>query len=533
MQDIYKKIKSIFQMPFDPSDEKTNQVNIINALLNMGILIMVAYIILVFVIRGDFSSSIIIGMLMALFWVGLRVSVKRGHENTIAVVLHSLSWIVVVYIFAFYENGLRAPAYSAALALLIVNAGVLLGTRAALLTLGISLLASTLIAIGETQGYYLTTPKIPDVRWALLGQIIFFSALTFTIIKTVRNLSKSIVLYRNESEERKKAEEEIRNSEERLKILFESAPDAYYLMDIEGTFLDGNKKAEKLIGYKRKELIGNNFFKANLLSKKELPKATASLSQSIKGKPAGPEEYVLRRKNGRKIPVEISTFPVKIKNQAIILGIARDITERKKTEALLQRNFQQLRDNFIATVNTLASTIEMKDLYTADHQRRVTLLACAIAEELNLSEEQFDGLRMAGLIHDLGKINVPAEILSKTGPISDIERGMIQAHPQACHDLLKHIDLPWPVAQIVLQHHERMDGSGYPHGLKGDEIMLEARILAVADVVEAMASHRPYRPAHSIGSALEEILHNKNILYDPKVVDACLKLFYDKDFKFE
>jgi hypothetical protein len=407
MKDVYKKLKSIFEMPFDPSDEKTNQVNIINALLNIAILIVVAYIILVFVIRGEWSSPITIGIVMALSWVGFRFSIKQGYEKTVAVVLNGLSWFVVVYIFAFHENGLRAPAYSAALALLIVNAGVLLGARAALVTLGISLLVNTLIVIGETQGYYLTAPTIPDIRWALIGQMIFFSALVFTVNKTVGNLRKSIVLYRNESEERKKA------------------------------------------------------------------------------------------------------------------------------EALLQRNYQQLRDNFIATVNSLATTIEMKDLYTAGHQRRVTLLACAIAEELGLSEEQFDGLRMAGLIHDLGKINVPSEILCKPGQISEIETSMIRDHPKVCHDLLKHIDLPWPVAPIVLQHHERLDGSGYPQGLKGDEIMLEARILAVADVVEAMASHRPYRPAHSIGSALEEILHNKNTLYDPEVVDACLRLFYDKDFKFE
>ena len=407
MKNIYKKLTNIFEMPFDPHDEKTNQANIINALINMGILIMVVYIILGFVIRVDFSAVIIIGIVMLFGWVVLRFCVKRGYENTIAVILLSLWWLVGVYIFAFQENGLRAPAYTAVLAFLIVYAGVLLGTRVAVITLGISLLVNTLIAIGETQGYYLTTPKIPDIRWALIGQIIFFSALTFMLNKTLGSFRKSIVLYRNESEERRKAEAE------------------------------------------------------------------------------------------------------------------------------LQRHFQQLRENFIATVNTLASTIEMKDLYTAGHQRRVTRLACAIAEELNLSEEQCDGLRMAGLIHDLGKINVPAEILSKPGQISELEKRLIRDHPRNCHDLLKHIDFPWPVSQIVLQHHERLDGSGYPQGLKSDEIMLEARILAVADVVEAMASHRPYRPAHTIESALEEILQNKGTLYDPEVVDACLRLFHDKEFTFE
>jgi HD-GYP domain-containing protein (c-di-GMP phosphodiesterase class II) len=175
----------------------------------------------------------------------------------------------------------------------------------------------------------------------------------------------------------------------------------------------------------------------------------------------------------------------------------------------------------------------MRDPYTAGHQRRVTILACAIAEEMGLTDEQFDGLRMAGLIHDLGKINVPAEILSKPGHINDIEFSIIRYHPQICHDILKSIELPWPVAKIVLHHHERLDGSGYPQGLKDDEIILEAKILAVADVVEAMASHRPYRPALGIELALEEIKKNRGTLYDPIAVDACIKLFTKKKFRFD
>jgi len=152
---------------------------------------------------------------------------------------------------------------------------------------------------------------------------------------------------------------------------------------------------------------------------------------------------------------------------------------------------------------------------------------------MGLTEEQFDGLRMAGLIHDIGKINVPAEILNKSGRISDTEFNIIKIHPQAGYNLLREIEFPWPVAQIVLQHHERLDGSGYPQGLRGEEIMLEARILAVADVVEAMASHRPYRPAHSIAVALEKIAKNRGIIYDPEVVDTCARVFTEKGFTFE
>jgi putative nucleotidyltransferase with HDIG domain len=187
----------------------------------------------------------------------------------------------------------------------------------------------------------------------------------------------------------------------------------------------------------------------------------------------------------------------------------------------------------IATVNTLASTVEMRDPYTAGHQRRVTILACAMAEEMGLTEEQFDGLRMAGLVHDIGKFSVPVEILNKPGRISETEFSIIKHHSQAGYNILKEIEFPWPVAQIVLQHHERLNGSGYPQGLKNGGIMLEAKILAVADVVEAMASHRPYRPALGINAALEEITKNQGILYEPEIVDVCKRLFTEKGFAFE
>ena len=208
-------------------------------------------------------------------------------------------------------------------------------------------------------------------------------------------------------------------------------------------------------------------------------------------------------------------------------------TEHKRATKELQHSYDQLRDTFIATVNALASTVEMKDPYTAGHQRWVTRLACAIAKEMGLSEEKIEGIRMAGLIHDIGKLNIPAEILTKPGHLSEIQYNMIKIHPQVGCDILREIKFPWPVAQIVLQHHERMDGTGYPQGLSDEEIILEARILAVADTVEAMSSHRPYRVAHGIERALQEISRNRSTLYDPEVVDACLMLFTEKGFQFD
>ncbi len=178
-------------------------------------------------------------------------------------------------------------------------------------------------------------------------------------------------------------------------------------------------------------------------------------------------------------------------------------------------------------------TIEMRDPYTAGHQRRVSKLSCAIAQDMGLPQEQIEGIRMAGDIHDLGKIYVPAEILSKPGQLTDIEFSIIRTHSQVGYDILKSIEFPWPLAQIIYQHHERLDGSGYPNNLKNGEILLEARIISVADVAEAMSSHRPYRPSHGMEKALKEIAQHRGRLYDAAVVDCCLRLFREKGFSFD
>lgn len=210
-----------------------------------------------------------------------------------------------------------------------------------------------------------------------------------------------------------------------------------------------------------------------------------------------------------------------------------EINERKKAEEEIKESGRKLISAMGSIIESISATIEIRDPYTAGHQRRVADLAFAIAHELSLPEPAARGLRLACMVHDIGKMYVPAEILSKPGKLNEIEFSMIRVHAQAGYDILKHIDFPWPIAQIVLQHHERLDGSGYPQGLSGDKIIMEARILSVADVVEAMSSHRPYRPSKGIDMALEEISKNRGILYDAGVVDACARLFKDKGFKFE
>ncbi|OHD84383.1 HD domain-containing phosphohydrolase [Sulfuricurvum sp. RIFCSPLOWO2_12_FULL_43_24] len=205
---------------------------------------------------------------------------------------------------------------------------------------------------------------------------------------------------------------------------------------------------------------------------------------------------------------------------------------RVNAEETLLRNKQTIADLLIDTVAAIATTIEMRDPYTAGHQKRVASLACAIAQEMGMGHERIEGLRLAAQIHDVGKIQIPAEILSKPTKLSNIEFLMIKTHPETGYAILKGIEFPWPVATIIQQHHEKMDGSGYPFGLKGDNILLEARILTIADIVEAMASHRPYRPALGIDAALEAILKERGIRLDAEVVDVCISIFEEKRFYF-
>jgi HD-GYP domain-containing protein (c-di-GMP phosphodiesterase class II) len=222
------------------------------------------------------------------------------------------------------------------------------------------------------------------------------------------------------------------------------------------------------------------------------------------------------------------------------LVLAHDVTELNEAVASLSLANRQLRESAsklekstLGTIRVLAQTIDARDPYTAGHQRNVAQLSVAIAEELGLSEDETLGLKLAAEIHDLGKIAIPSEILSKPTRLNTAEYELIKMHSETGYDIIKNIAFPWPIAEAIYQHHERIDGSGYPRGLKGEEILLEARIISVADVVEAMTAHRPYRPALGIDKALTEIETNRGLLYDPSAVDACLRLFREKGFKIE
>ena len=249
---------------------------------------------------------------------------------------------------------------------------------------------------------------------------------------------------------------------------------------------------------------------------------------------AASRDMLLVTSSGEKLPISSSVAPI-ANEQGELLGavfVFRDIAEKKKAEESLRRSVAQLRQTLEETVSALAAMSEKRDLYTAGHQQRVAELASAMALEMGLAEDRVDGLRVAGKLHDIGKISVPAEILAKPARLTAIEMGIMRTHSEAGFEILKQVSFPWPVARMVLQHHERLDGTGYPDGLRGDEIMLEARILAVADVVEAMSSHRPYRAALGLERALEEISLGRGGLYDPEAAAACLRLFQHKNFAF-
>jgi len=332
--------------------------------------------------------------------------------------------------------------------------------------------------------------------------------------------------------EREQAEKALEESEKRYAALFESAVEGILVVDIETRNIKyANLSLSNMMGYEEQELKQMRF--DALIPKDSLEDLLSLFYVHVRGENIFSSEIPFLRKDGEKIYVDVKTLPVLQGKITNIIGLFTDVTQRKQMEEEQKRSAQKLLKAMESTIEAMSATVETSDPYTAGHQRRVTGLASAIAKEMGLSEEQVHGIGLAGIVHDIGKIYVPAEILSKPDRLSEIEFNLIKMHSQVGYDILKDIEFPWPIAQIVLQHHESMDGSGYPSGLSKEAILLEARIITVADVVEAMASHRPYRAAIGLDGALEEISRNSGILYDADVVDACIRLFREKGLKLE
>jgi PAS domain S-box-containing protein/putative nucleotidyltransferase with HDIG domain len=317
-----------------------------------------------------------------------------------------------------------------------------------------------------------------------------------------------------------------------FKDLVEEASIAISIDDEEGRFRYFNNQFAATFGYSPSEMQKQSLH--TLVHPDDVGTVLNYHRERISGRFA-PPQYEVRgiRKDGAVIYLEVAAAALKGNH-----GVAGtqaylcDISDHKQFENKLNTTLKALRKTTGTMVQVIERMLEIRDPYTVNHQQRVADLARAIAKELGFSTDRIDGLRLAALIHDIGKIAIPAEILSKPTRLSEVELQLVRTHPKIGYDLIKSIDLPWPVAMTVLQHHERLDGSGYPLGIAGNEILLEAKILGVADVIEAMSSHRPYRPALGMSRALDEISQNCGVLYDKNVVEACLKVLQQDGFGF-
>jgi PAS domain S-box-containing protein len=325
--------------------------------------------------------------------------------------------------------------------------------------------------------------------------------------------------------ERKTMERERLRYTERLEALLQNIPVMIAYPDEQGSYQWVNNAWETTYGWSMEEARKMNI-KEQIPDEAERRRVIDFIREDVNtGKW---QDFKNRRRDGKDIVTTWSNISL---SDGSMIGIGMDITDRKRMENELQSSLEKLRKAVMGIIGVTANVVEKRDPYTAGHERRVAEISRAIAREMNLPSDEIEGIYLAASIHDIGKIAIPAEILSKPGRLLEIEYMLIQTHAQAGYDILKDIDFPWSLADMVVQHHERYNGKGYPKGLKGDDIQLGARIMAVADVVESMANHRPYRPALGIDMAMEEIEKNRNIFYDGEVVDACLRLFKEQKFQ--
>jgi PAS domain S-box-containing protein/putative nucleotidyltransferase with HDIG domain len=318
-------------------------------------------------------------------------------------------------------------------------------------------------------------------------------------------------------------------SEERFRSLVEQSIAGAYITQ-NGRFVYVNPRLKSILGYGTDDdLLGSDAL--DVVAPKDRKRVGQLQKALIEGSlTTAHATFTVLRKDGSTTEVGVGASRATYLERPVTIAMVQDISDKQVAEDQIRRYAQQLEQVFMQTVALATSLSEMRDPYTSGHEKRVADIAVAIGAELGLDANRLEGLKVGGYLHDVGKTSIPAEILSKPGRLTDIEFNLIKGHAQASYDVLKDVQFPWPVAQIALQHHERIDGSGYPQGLKGDNILLEARIIAVADVVESMGSHRPYRPALGIDKALAEIERGRGTAFDPAVVDACLRLFHDKGF---
>jgi len=324
---------------------------------------------------------------------------------------------------------------------------------------------------------------------------------------------------------------DVKTQEEKFTVAFRSSPYAITLTrPSDGKIFEVNDGFADISGYKWEEVIGKSTIDLHLwVREQDRQDVVKELAQ---GRDIHGVEYQFRKKTGEELTGLFSANLVTIDNEKCILSSIGDITKRKRAEEALKVGDKKYRDALRSVIVAMSKFNESRDPYTTSHEHRVTELTCAIAAGMGFPQEQIEGIRLSSYIHDSGKLVVPLEILMYRGKLTEMQMSLVRAHPQNAYNILVDIEFPWPIALTVWQHHERLDGSGYPRGLSAGDIIPDAKILAVADVVEAMASARPYRPALGIDKALEEISCGRGKLYDPIVVDACLQLFQKEGFNF-
>ncbi len=362
------------------------------------------------------------------------------------------------------------------------------------------------------------------INWKNKDGKIFTGEARTSIIRKNKKFA-GILIIMTDITQRIKTEQELKESEEFNKSILENSPSPILVLNMDKSIKYVNPALKKITGFSSKESIGKKppypYWPKEMIDRIE-----KRLDYAMKKDILIPE-LQSTNKNGQEFWVELRTSRVKVNNKLKYLLVnLTNITERKKS-------FQELEKTLEDTINTLAFIVEARDPYTAGHQRRVAALAVKIAEKLKLDNQEIKTIKTAATVHDIGKINIPASILSKSGKLIEAEYNMIRIHPRTGSDIIHKIGFHYPISKIILQHHERENGSGYPEGLKGRDIIMGAKIIGVADVVEAMSSHRPYRPALGIEKAIEEIRKNKGTLYDPRVVEACIKIVTSKKFSFD
>lgn len=370
---------------------------------------------------------------------------------------------------------------------------------------------------------------------------LFWGSNSFRVVEDATGKSANYRGFFSDVTRHKEAEEALKESEKKYRFLTSEMTDILWTLDLNFRTTYVSPSIETVLGFTPEERKHQD--PANIMTPESLTRIMETLARELakeRTEDVDPDrsltvEVAYYHKEGHIVWTENVVRGIRDHDGTLIgiHGVSRDISKRKEIEKKLEESLVRLQKALSATVRVVSATIGFRDPYTVGHERRVAGLARSIALEMKLPKDTIEGIGIAATIHDLGKISVPAEILSKPTRLTDIELAIVKTHPQCGYNILKDIEFPWPVARIIHEHHERIDGSGYPCGLTGDEMLIESRILAVADVVEGMASHRPYRPALGIDAALEEITKHRGIFYDPAVVDACLLLFKEKGYKMK